>query len=91
MKVMLDLNVVLDVVQHREPHYDASARAMSSILEHGSVGCLASHSLTTLHDIVARNGGRQAAGFDVILTRNVADFGGSPVRAVTPEEFLAEG
>lgn len=45
MKVMLDLNVLLDVVQRREP-------------------C------------------------DCIVTRNVADFAGSPVQALTPEEFL---
>lgn len=134
MKTMLDLNVVLDIVQRRTPHYDASARALSWILDRGDVACLASHSLTTLHYIVAKHGSRQsadrlidwalgrleiapqgrseflrarslvfsdfedaallsaaeAARCEVILTRNVADFGGSPVRAMTPEEFLAE-
>jgi predicted nucleic acid-binding protein len=133
MKVMLDLNVVLDVVQRREPHYAASAQAMSSILDNGGVVYLASHALTTLHYIVTRYGGSKAADqlidwalgrleiapqtraeflrarsldfadfedaalasaaeaarCEVILTRNVADFRGSPVRALTPEEFLA--
>lgn len=33
----------------------------------------------------------EAAGCKLILTRNVADFGASPVPAVTPEEFLLAG
>ena len=32
----------------------------------------------------------EAAGCERIVTRNVADFPGSPVPAVTPEELLAE-
>jgi predicted nucleic acid-binding protein len=31
-----------------------------------------------------------SAGCDRIVTRNVADFAGSPVLAVTPEELLAD-
>ena len=33
----------------------------------------------------------EAADCKLILTRNVADFGASPVPAVTPEEFLLSG
>ena len=33
----------------------------------------------------------EAAGCELIITRNVADFGSSPVPAVTPEEFLLAG
>ena len=33
----------------------------------------------------------EAAGCELIVTRNLADFGASPVRAVTPEEFLLAG
>jgi hypothetical protein len=29
VKVLLDLNVLLDVVQHRVPHYEASAQVLS--------------------------------------------------------------
>lgn len=32
----------------------------------------------------------QLAGCERIVTRNVADFAGSPVPAVTPEELLAD-
>ncbi len=40
MKWMLDLNVVLDVLQRREPFYDASARVLSKIVNAESPGCL---------------------------------------------------
>jgi predicted nucleic acid-binding protein len=31
----------------------------------------------------------EASGADVIVTRNVIDFGGSPVAVLSPEQFLA--
>lgn len=132
MKVMLDLNVLLDVVQRREPFYSASATVLSQAVEGPVVSCLPGHALTTLHYIVHKHAGREpantmvdwvlahleivaqdraqfvrarslrfddfedaalasaaeAAGCTFIITRNVVDFGASPVRAVTPEEFL---
>ncbi|MBV8200030.1 MAG: PIN domain-containing protein [Acidobacteria bacterium] len=135
MKVMLDLNVLLDVVQRREPFYAASAGVLTRAVESTDAACLASHSLTTLHYIVTKYAGRkrgdilvdwvlahleivpqdrvqfvrarslgcddfedaalasaaEAAGCEVIITRNLADFARSPVPAVTPEEFLLAG
>jgi predicted nucleic acid-binding protein len=132
VKVMLDLNVLLDVVQRREPFYAASATVLSQAVEESGTSCLPGHALTTLHYIVTKYAGREqantlvdwvlahleivpqdraqfvrarnlrfddfedaalasaaeAAGCKLILTRNVADFGASPVPAVTPEEFL---
>ena len=130
MKVMLDLNVLLDVAQRREPFYAASAAVLSQAVEGSTVACLPGHALTTLHYIVAKNAGQEpagvlvdwvlahleivpqdrvqfirarslrfndfedaalasaaeAAGCDLIVTRNVADFISSPVPSVTPEE-----
>jgi len=134
MKLMLDLNVLLDVVQRRESFYFASATVLSKVVEAEQIGCLPSHALTTLHYIVRKSAGKEradefidwllthveivphdklqftrartlvmpdfedaalasaaeAAGCDLILTRNVADFVGSPVRVMTPEEFLVQ-
>jgi hypothetical protein len=39
MKVMLDLNVLLDVVQRREPFYAASAAVLSRFVEGLDVAC----------------------------------------------------
>jgi predicted nucleic acid-binding protein len=135
MKVMLDLDVLLDVAQRREPFYASSAGVLSRAVERTDVACLASHSLTTFHYIVAKYAGREggdalvdwvlahleivpqdraqfvrarslgfadfedavlasaaeAAGCEVIVTRNLADFVASPVPAVTPEEHLIAG
>jgi len=135
MKVMLDLNVLLDVAQRREPFYAASAAVLGQAVEGLNRACLPGHALTTLHYIVAKHAGREAAGTlvdwvlahlevvpqdrtqfvrarslkltdfedaamasaaevsgcELIITRNVADFGASPVPAVTPEEFLLAG
>jgi predicted nucleic acid-binding protein len=132
---MLDLNVLLDVVQRREPFYAASAAVLGQAIEGPNVACLPGHALTTLHYIVAKYANREhagtlvdwvlahleivpqdrtqfvrarslqfsdfedaavasaaeASGCELIITRNVADFGSSPVPAVTPEEFLLAG
>jgi predicted nucleic acid-binding protein len=52
--VLFDLNVILDVLQRREPFYTASARALACA-EAGSVeGWVAAHSITTLFYLLAR-------------------------------------
>ena len=135
MKVMLDLNVVLDVVQRRDPFYAASAAVLSQAIDGSMIACLPGHALTTLHYVVARHAGRkragalvdwalahfeivaqdraqfvrarnlsfgdfedaalasaaEAAGCELIVTRNVADFRRSPIPAVTPQKFLRDG
>ena len=52
--VLFDLNVILDVLQQREPFYAASAGALACA-EAGSVeGWVAAHSTTTLFYLLAR-------------------------------------
>lgn len=46
--ILIDLNVLLDVLQKREPHFEASA-CILAMVEAGKVdGYLAAHSVTTL-------------------------------------------
>jgi predicted nucleic acid-binding protein len=61
MKVMVDLNVLLDVAQRREPFYAASAAVLSRAVEGLDLACVPSHVLTTLHYIVAKYAGRDQA------------------------------
>ena len=133
MKALVDLNVLLDVIQRRDPHYDASARLLSLVAAGALEAVVPGHAVTTVHYIVRRFAGRAVAdeavdwllgdfavvgssstvmlrarglGMDDfedavvaataedarcswIVTRNVADFGASPVPAVTPGELLA--
>lgn len=60
--IMVDLNVLLDVVQRREPHYRASAGVLEEIVRRRIEGVLAAHAMTTVHYIVERYRGVDVAG-----------------------------
>ena len=129
---MLDLNVLLDVLQKREPHYRVSAAVLEQVLHGEEAGALSAHAATTVYYLVARYADRTSAAralswllqhlhvcavgraeleraqslgwtdfedavaaaaaehadCSCIVTRNVKDFAGSPVPALTPQEFL---
>ncbi len=132
MKVLLDLNVLLDVVQNRVPHYRDSAGVVSRARTGEIQALIPAHAVTTLHYVLAKAAGQSkadqtvdwllahfeiaAVGKDVfrrarelglpdfedavvaslaeaaqcahVITRNEADFTGSPVPAVSPTAFL---
>ena len=134
MTVTLDINVLLDVFQRREPHYAASAQVMSMVVDGTLTGVFPGHGLTTLYYLVRKHaskpdaetamdrvmehfqiGNLDAAGWRdarmlpladfedaavagvaratasaFIITRNVGDFAGSPVSAITPADFLSQ-
>jgi len=54
MKVMVDLNVLLDVLQQCEPHYLDSAKVLSLALENKIEVCLPAHAITTIHYIISK-------------------------------------
>lgn len=132
MKVTVDLNVLLDVAQHRLPHYHASEEVVHRVRRGEFAAVLSGHALTTLHYILEKYSGTALANqtldglladfaihpvdkanfqrarqlplsdfedavvavtaevtrSDFIVTRNVADFVGSSVPAITPIDFL---
>lgn len=60
-KVLIDLNVVLDVLQQREPHFQDSARVLA-LAETGQItAALAAHSWTTLFYLYQRDQSAAAA------------------------------
>uniref|UniRef100_UPI004056B47C PIN domain-containing protein n=1 Tax=Candidatus Electronema sp. TaxID=2698783 RepID=UPI004056B47C len=61
MKVMLDLNVVLDVLQSRHPYYHASASVISKVCNKEIFGLLPSHAITTIHYVISKYSGKQKA------------------------------
>jgi hypothetical protein len=61
MTVVVDINVLLDVFQTRQPHYDASARVLSMVCEGRLKGILLAHGVTTLFYLIAKNGTRSDA------------------------------
>ncbi len=54
MKVTVDINVLLDVFQKREPHYTASAQVMSMVVAGTLMGVCPAHGLTTLYYLVRK-------------------------------------
>lgn len=55
LRVLIDLNVILDVLQRREPFYEGAARVLASV-ETGRVdGCVTAHSLTTLFYLLSKH------------------------------------
>ena len=135
MKIMVDLNVLVDVLQKRLPFFAASSKVCGAIAEGRVSGRLPAHAVTTIFYLIRRNAPQDVAErgmdwllrtFDVtpldklvltaarnirmkdfedavvaasaenekcdfIVTRNIGDFSASPIKAITPDEFLDIG
>lgn len=61
MKVTVDINVLLDVFQKREPHYAASARIISLVADGSLGGVCPAHGLTTLYYLVRKHASKADA------------------------------
>ena len=61
MKVTVDINVLLDVFQKREPHYAASARVLALVQQGEVVGVFPAHGFTTLYYLVRKHASRPNA------------------------------
>ncbi len=59
--LLLDLNVILDVLQKRQPHFDASARVWAAVEEGSLRGFVAAHSVTTLFYLLTQHLDRNQA------------------------------
>ena len=69
-RVMVDLNVILDVLENRAEWVAASAGVCALCAERKIVGFVPSHALTTIYYIVRKRGGKALAdrSVDWILT-----------------------
>ncbi len=53
--ILVDLNIVLDVLQKREPFYEASARLLAAVETGLLEGFIAAHSITTLFYLIQKD------------------------------------
>ena len=60
-RLLLDLNVILDVLLDRRPHVDAAARVWAAAEAKLAIGLVPAHGLTTIHYLVARERGHREA------------------------------
>jgi predicted nucleic acid-binding protein len=61
MRVLVDLNVIVDVLQNRQPFYEDSARVIDAVARGEVMGWLAAHSVTTLFYVISRTRNRETA------------------------------
>ncbi len=82
MRALFDLNVFLDVLQERKPHYTSSAAVLSNALTGDIIGVIPAHGVTTLYYLVARhmNKARANSLVDWLIDR----FDIAPVDRATP-------
>ena len=61
MRLFFDINVVLDVLAHREPWWEDSAAVLSLLEADGVDGLVAAHSITTLFYLATKHLSRAEA------------------------------
>ena len=79
MKILIDTNVILDIVQKREPFF---ANVQGVDIHTAIMRSMPDFEDAVVDAVAERNGA------NYILTRNIKDFSGSSVPAMTPTEFL---
>lgn len=84
--VLIDINIILDVLQKRQPFYEASARLLAAV-ETGRVdGYVAAHSMTTLFYLIRKD--RSVADARATLTSLLQFIRVCPVDQDTIEQAL---
>lgn len=84
--VLIDLNVLLDVLQKREPFFDTSAGLLAAV-ETGRVrGYIAAHSVTTLFYLIQK--GNSSAEARAMITNLLQFLKIAPVDQNTIEQAL---
>jgi predicted nucleic acid-binding protein len=58
---MLDINVLLDIFLHRQPHYAASAQVVSRIVTGQIRGTISAHGVTTVYYLAQKQADRATA------------------------------
>lgn len=86
LKVMFDLNIILDVLQERKEFYEFSARLLADAETGHIQGWLAAHSVTTLFYLVAKDRSPEQAR--VVLTSLLQFLKIAPVDQQTIEQAL---
>lgn len=86
LRVLVDLNIILDVLQKRQPFYETSAELLA-LIETGEIeGFVAAHSITTLFYLVSKD--QSPAAAKVILTSLMQFLNIAPVDHAVIEAAL---
>ncbi len=89
MKLLLDINILLDIFLQREPHYAASARVFA-LCENGLCqGLLAAQSYATLFYLLRKGIGKEATLNTLQLVRRILET--APLGAAEVDQALSSG
>jgi predicted nucleic acid-binding protein len=84
--ILIDINILLDVLQKREPFYEASALLLAAV-EAGRVkGYIAAHSITTLFYLIKKD--RSSAEARATITNLLQFIKIAPIDQSTIEQAL---
>lgn len=72
MTITVDINVLLDVFQKREPHYPASAAVVGMVTARKVAGVFPAHGLTTLYYLARKHASKPDA--EAAMDRVLAAF-----------------
>lgn len=61
IRILIDLNVLIDALNKREPFFESSAKVLAAIETGRIEGWIAAHSVTTLFYLVAKDSSRDMA------------------------------
>jgi predicted nucleic acid-binding protein len=87
LSVMIDLNILLDVLQKREPFYENSAQLLAAVETGLITGYVAAHSFTTLFYLIQKDIGTSEAR--AIITNLLQFIKVAPVNQGTIEQALS--
>jgi predicted nucleic-acid-binding protein len=83
MKVVIDLNVLLDVVQKRDKYYLSSAAVLEAVVENRVQGFIPAHLITTLYYLTAGYSSKENAALLIEWILTYFEIG-----VETKQEFL---
>ena len=85
-RLLVDINVLLDVLANRQPHYDASAAVWAAVETRTVVGWVSANSITTLYYLLRKVSNHATALRGIRLVNEV--FMVAPVDASLIEKAL---
>lgn len=89
-RILYDVNVILDVLLKREPHYAASAAALDAVAQGRVEGFIAGHAITTIAYLLQRQLGppKNLAVLNELLSRmKIAPVTDSSIRRALISKF----
>ncbi len=86
ISVLIDLNIILDVLQKREPFYENSMRVLAAVESEKVIGLVAAHSISTLFYLIQKS--KSVADARAMLTSLLQFIRIAPINQSTIDQAL---